>query len=319
MRWKGRRKSSNVDDQRGSSRGGGFGFPGGMGSSGRGMRIPTGGRRRGGGGMGIGTLIIIGIILWFLGINPLKLLGGGLGGGLGGEFAPNIPSPQTQRTQPRTQPPGNDEMKEFVETILGSTEEVWTNIFNSYGQTYPKPRLNLFTGQVRSACGQASSATGPFYCPADSEVYIDLSFYQQLEREFGAGGDFAQAYVIAHEVAHHVQNVIGVLPQFNKMRRTMGKIEVNKMSVKVELQADCYAGIWGHYVAKEGWLEAGDLEEALVAANQIGDDTIQKRTQGYVVPESFSHGTSEQRQFWFRKGFETGRVESCDTFKARRL
>ncbi|MEM7215423.1 MAG: neutral zinc metallopeptidase [Pseudomonadota bacterium] len=316
MRWKGRRRSSNVEDQRGGGNGG-FRLPGNSGATGRGMQIPMGGgRRSGGGGMGIGTLIIIGIVLWFLGINPLTMLGGGLGGGLGGNFAPNVPSPQTQQ---RTQPQGNDEMKAFVETILGSTEEVWTNIFNGYGKTYPKPKLNLFTGQVRSACGLASSASGPFYCPGDSEVYIDLSFYRQLEREFQAGGDFAQAYVLAHEVGHHVQNVIGVLPQFNRMRRSMGKIETNKMSVKVELQADCFAGMWGHYVAKEGWLEAGDLEEALVAANQIGDDAIQKRTQGYVVPESFNHGTSEQRRFWFRRGFESGRVEACDTFKARKL
>ncbi len=306
MRWKGRRRSANVDDQRGRG-GGGFGFPG------DGLKIPMGGGRRGkGGGMGIGTLIIIGIVLWFLGINPLKLLGGGLGGG----FAPNTPSPQTQQ---RTKPSGNDEMKAFVETILGSTEEVWTNIFSGYGKSYPKPRLNLFTGQVRSACGLASSASGPFYCPGDSEVYIDLSFYRQLEQEFQAGGDFAQAHVLAHEVGHHVQNVIGVLPQFNKMRRSMGKVEANKMSVKVELQADCFAGIWGYFVAREGWLEAGDLEEALVAANQIGDDSIQKRTQGYVVPESFNHGTAEQRKYWFRRGFESGRVEACDTFKAKRL
>lgn len=264
--------------------------------------------------MGIGTLIIVGVVLWFLGINPLTLLGGGVGG----SFAPDTPSPQSQQID-RSQPRAVDEGRAFVETILGSTEEVWTRIFTQYGRTYPKPKLNIFNAQVRSACGLASSASGPFYCPGDSEVYIDLSFFQQLEREFKAGGDFAQAYVLAHEVGHHVQNVIGVLPQFNKMRRSMGKIEVNQMSVKVELQADCFAGMWGYYVAREGWLEAGDLEEALVAATQIGDDTIQKRTQGYVVPESFSHGTSEQRRYWFRRGFESGRLEACDTFKARKL
>lgn len=306
MRWKGRRKSSNVKDNRGRS--GGFGRGGGI-------PIPIG-RGRGGGGMGIGTMILIGVVLWFLGINPLKLLGAGMGGGIGGGFAPNAPAPQTeQRNQPRVA----DEQRDFIETILGSTEEVWTTVFQTYGKTYPQPKLNLFTRQVRSACGLASSAAGPFYCPADNAVYIDLSFFAQLEREFKAGGDFAQAYVIAHEVGHHVQNVIGILPQFNRMRQSMGKVEVNKMSVKVELQADCFAGIWGHYVAREGWLEKGDLEEALVAARQIGDDAIQRRTQGYVVPESFSHGTSEQRRFWFRKGFESGRVEACDTFKARKL
>jgi predicted metalloprotease len=267
--------------------------------------------------MGIGTMIIIGIVLMVLGINPLKLLGGGLGGSLGGGLSPQMQTPQRQQA-PRTQY-SNDEMKSFVQTILGSTEQVWATIFASYGKQYPKPELNLFTQQIRSACGLASSASGPFYCPGDSEIYIDLSFYRELEQKFGAGGDFAQAYVLAHEVGHHVQNIIGVLPQFNKMRRSMGKAQFNKESVKVELQADCFAGVWGHYVNREGWLEPGDLEEALVAANQIGDDAIQKRTQGYVVPESFNHGTSEQRRFWFRRGFESGRIESCDTFNARKL
>lgn len=310
MRWKGRKKSANVNDARGQG-GGGFGFPG---SSRR--QLPVGGGRRSG-GMGIGTLIIIGIVMMFLGINPLKLLSGGLGGNIGGGFAPQAQAPQRQQA-PRANYT-DDEMKQFVQTILGSTEQVWTTIFANYGKQYPKPKLNLFGGQVRSACGLASSASGPFYCPGDNQVYIDLSFYKELEQKFGAGGDFAQAYVLAHEVGHHVQNIIGVLPQFNKMRRSMGKAQFNKQSVKVELQADCFAGVWGHYVNKEGWLEAGDLEEALVAANQIGDDAIQKRTQGYVVPESFNHGTSEQRRFWFRRGFESGRIESCDTFKARNL
>ena len=313
MRWKGRARSKNVNDKRGSS--GGFGFPGGMGRTGRGMQVP---RRSGrSGGMGIGTLIIIGIVLWFLGINPLSLLSGGLGGNLGGGFSPQVQAPQRQQT---TRPSiSDDEMTQFVQTVLGSTEQVWASIFANYGKQYREPKLNLFSGQVRSACGMASAATGPFYCPADSQVYIDLSFYRELATKFGAGGDFAQAYVLAHEVGHHVQNIIGVLPQFNRMRSSMGKVEVNKMSVKVELQADCFAGVWGHYVQKEGWLERGDLEEALVAANQIGDDAIQKRTQGYVVPESFNHGTSEQRRYWFRRGFESGRIESCDTFNAKKL
>jgi len=311
MRWKGRNRSTNVNDTRGQGGGAGFGLPG----SGR-RRLPVGGGRRSG-GMGIGTMIIIGVVMLFLGINPLKLLSGGLGGSLGGGFAPQIQAPQRQQA-PRADY-SSDEQKQFVETILGSTEQVWTTIFANYGKQYPKPKLNLFGGQVRSACGLASSASGPFYCPGDNQVYIDLSFYKELEQKFGAGGDFAQAYVLAHEVGHHVQNIIGVLPQFNKMRRSMGKAQFNKQSVKVELQADCFAGVWGYYVNREGWLEAGDLEEALVAANQIGDDAIQKRTQGYVVPESFNHGTSEQRRFWFRRGFESGRMESCDTFKARKL
>ena len=165
----------------------------------------------------------------------------------------------------------------------------------------------------------ASSASGPFYCPGDKKVYIDLSFYDTLARQFGAKGDFAQAYVLAHEVGHHIQNVIGVLPQFNRMRQSMGKLEANAMSVKVELQADCFSGVWGHYVAKEGWLERGDLEEAMDAASKIGDDNIQKKTQGYVVPDGFTHGSSQQRRKWFRRGFESGRIESCDTFNSSDL
>lgn len=292
---------------------GGFRLP-----RGGGLRIPMG-RRGAGGGMGCGTLIIIGIVLWALGINPLVLLGGP-GGGLGGGFGPSI-TPQSP--SPREQQSGTggreDEMKQFVSTVLASTEEVWTGLFQSYGRDYPKPELVLFSDGVRSACGLASSAAGPFYCPGDNRIYIDLSFYRQLAQQFGAPGDFAQAYVLAHEVGHHVQNVIGVLPQFNRMRQSMPKLEANKMSVRVELQADCFAGIWGHYVSRQGWLEQGDLEEALVAASKIGDDAIQKRTQGYVVPDAFNHGTSEQRRRWFRRGFESGRMESCDTYEARQL
>ena len=210
-------------------------------------------------------------------------------------------------------------MKSFVGVVLADTETVWSEIFRSYGKDYPLPRLVLFSGQVKSACGFASAASGPFYCPGDSKVYIDLSFYRELATKFGAAGDFAQAYVLAHEVGHHVQNVIGVLPKFNKMRQSMGKIEANRMSIKVELQADCFAGMWGRYVNENGFLEKGDLEEALNAANQIGDDAIQKRTQGYVVPESFNHGTSKQRRYWFRRGFESGRLEVCNTFEAEDL
>lgn len=314
MRWQGRRRSSNVNDMRGSGRGGGGGM----------FRIPQGGgaqvRPVRSGGMGCGTLIIIGIVLWALGMNPLALLGGLAGGGLGGGLGPSISPQQSPQVNRQTGTNGKmDEMREFMEVVKASTEDVWTDIFRAYGKQYRPPQLNLFEGQVRSACGLASSAAGPFYCPGDNQVYIDLSFYDTLSRQFGAKGDFAQAYVLAHEVGHHVQNVIGVLPQFNRMRQSMGKLEVNQMSVRVELQADCFAGVWGHYVEKEGWLERGDLEEALVAANQIGDDAIQKRTQGYVVPESFNHGTSEQRRTWFTRGFESGRIESCDTFNARSL
>ncbi len=278
------------------------------------IRIPTGGpRTAGGGGLGCGTLIVIGIVLWMLGINPLTLL-------TGGQIVPTVCRDQMPRSIDRRRQGStrsDDEKSQFVSTILGSTEEVWSGIFESYGKDYPAPELVLFSGGVQSACGMASAASGPFYCPGDKRVYIDLTFYDQLEREFGAGGDFAQAYVLAHEVGHHVQNIIGVLPEFNRMRQSMGKLEVNQMSVQVELQADCFAGVWGHYVAKEGWLERGDLEEAINAAEQIGDDTIQRRTQGYVVPDAFNHGTSEQRKEWFARGFDQGRIEACDTFNAR--
>jgi len=309
MDWKGRTRSRNVNDMRSKDNGGIF-------------RMPTGTQVRPvqSGGMGCGTLIIIGVVMMVLGLNPLQMLGGLLNGGLGGGLTQNISPNQTPQVNRDTGTDGQpDEMREFMEVIMASTEEVWTGIFNSYGKKYPLPQLNLFSGQVNSPCGLASAAAGPFYCPGDSQVYIDLSFYQTMAQQFGAKGDFAQAYVLAHEVGHHVQNVIGVLPEFNRMRQTMGKIQVNQTSVKVELQADCFAGVWGHFVAKQGWLERGDLEEALVAANQIGDDAIQKRTQGYVVPEAFNHGTSEQRRTWFSRGFESGRIESCDTFNARSL
>lgn len=317
MDWKGRRRSSNVNDARGRSggrSGGGLSGRGGM------FRIPSGGtvRPARSGGMGCGTMIVIGLIMYALGLNPLQLLGGFAGGLTGG--GPSVSTQSAPQVNRQTGTAGkNDEMKEFMSVIMGSTEEIWTQIFKGYGKDYPLTQLNLFTGQVRSACGTASAASGPFYCPGDSQVYIDLSFYQTLSRQFGAKGDFAQAYVLAHEVGHHVQNIIGVLPEFNRMRRSMGKLEVNKTSVKVELQADCFAGVWGHYVEQQGWLDRGDLEEALVAANQIGDDAIQKKTQGYVVPESFNHGTSAQRKRWFGRGFESGRIESCDTFKASSL
>jgi hypothetical protein len=280
------------------------------------------GGRSGGGGLGCGTLIVIGIVMWMLGINPMVLLnslGGDLGGSLGGGLGPSVTQQQAPTGAGRQGGANQNEMTQFVRTILASTEDVWTDIMKGYGKSYPPPETILFTGGVRSACGMASSATGPFYCPGDKKVYIDLSFYDTLARQFGAKGDFAQAYVLAHEVGHHVQNIIGVLPQFNRMRQSMGKLEANQMSVKVELQADCFAGIWGHYVSKEGWLERGDLEEAMDAATKIGDDNIQKQTQGYVVPDAFTHGTSAQRKKWFRRGFDSGRIESCDTFNTRDL
>jgi len=271
-------------------------------------------RRRAGGG-GFGTIILLVVLFFALracGINPLDMMAGG-GGGLLPQGGGSV-TQQTQNQAPtnsgtRT----NDEMGQFVGVVLAETENVWKGIFQQEGRQYPEPKLVMFTNQVRSACGSASSATGPFYCPADSKIYLDTAFFGQLERQFQASGDFAQAYVIAHEVGHHIQNVIGVLPKFNQMRRRLSKTEANQMSVRVELQADCFAGIWAHYTDQKGLLERGDIQEALNAATQIGDDAIQKRTQGYVVPESFNHGTSEQRKAWFYRGYESGRLNQCDT------
>jgi predicted metalloprotease len=304
MRWRGRRQSTNVEDQRGQ--GGGFGG-GGLGRGG-GFLIPMGGgvRRAGGGGLsGIIILVVIFLALRACGIDPLEILagGGGIPGG-GGQVTQSEPGAVKS----------NDEMTQFVSTVLAETEDVWHGIFEAEGRTYEEPTMVLFSGQTRSACGFASSASGPFYCPGDHKLYIDLSFYDQLDRQFGASGDFAQAYVLAHEVGHHVQNLIGVLPKFNQMRQSMGEAQANEMSVRVELQADCFAGIWGHFTDQKGLLDAGDLEEALNAAQQIGDDTLQRRTQGYVVPESFNHGTSQQRMTWFNRGFQSGKLQDCDTF-----
>ncbi|MEP0940290.1 MAG: neutral zinc metallopeptidase [Rhizobiaceae bacterium] len=325
MRWRGRRESSNIEDVRNGSggganrgRGGGFRIPGGLGRQRTGAGRSSGGRRmRRAGGGGFGTIIIL-VVAFFLlrscGINPLDMLTGG-----GGNLVPQQQEQPTRTTpMPQTnsgsgQRSSSDEMKQFVGVILAETENVWNGIFQQQGRNYPEPKLVMFYDSIRSACGQASSATGPFYCPGDSKVYLDTSFFETLARKFDASGDFAQAYVIAHEVGHHVQNVIGVLPKFNQMRRSLSQTEVNQMSVRVELQADCFAGIWAHYTDQKGLLEKGDLEEALNAATQIGDDAIQRRTQGYVVPESFNHGTSEQRRAWFMAGFESGKLSQCNT------
>ena len=297
MEWRGRRQSSNVEDRRGA---------GGRSPFGRGgLRLPAGrgSVRRAGGGIGIGGIILILIISWILGINPLTLLSGGDIGLDGGGY-----EEQTSRA------PADDETAAFIRTVLAETEDTWNGIFQASGENYREPTLVLFSGQVQSACGFASAATGPFYCPGDQKVYLDTSFFQELKQKFGAAGDFAEAYVIAHEVGHHVQNLIGVLPRFNQARQRMSEVEANRMSVRVELQADCFAGVWAKFTDQRGLLEQGDLEEALNAAQQIGDDTLQKRSQGYVVPESFNHGTSAQRMEWFRRGFESGDVNACDTF-----
>jgi predicted metalloprotease len=287
MRWRGRRQSSNIEDRRG----GGF-------SPGRGMRIPI----RAGGGGGIGFIIIV-LVLWFgFGINPLQLLGEG-GTGTGPASGPGVEGT-------------TGETDDFVATVLADTEDVWSARFEESGETYPAPTLVLFESQVQSACGIAGAATGPFYCPGDQKLYIDLGFFQQLRQQLNSPGDFAQAYVIAHEVGHHIQNLTGVLSEFNEARQQMGTSEANELSVRVELQADCYAGIWAHDTQAAGYVEAGDIDEALNAATQIGDDTLQERSQGTVMPDSFTHGTSEQRSEWFYRGFETGDIGACDTFGA---
>ncbi|MDH7789423.1 neutral zinc metallopeptidase [Ochrobactrum sp. AN78] len=305
MRWQGRRQSDNVEDVRGQQSGGlggGFGRGGG-GMGGPGFRIV-----RGGGISGILILVVMFFVLRAFGIDPLPLL---FGDG-------SINSTQTQQSSGRTAAEGgtvaNDEATQFARTVLAETEDVWSGIFQSRGQTYTPPTMVLFSDGVRSACGMASSASGPFYCPGDRKLYLDLTFFNELANKFGASGDFANAYVISHEVGHHVQNLLGILPRFNQMRQQMSPAQANQMSVRVELQADCFAGVWGYYTDQKGILEAGDLEEAINAAHQIGDDTLQKRSQGYVVPESFNHGTSAQRAKWFRRGFESGKIESCDTF-----
>ena len=222
--------------------------------------------------------------------------------------------PGTRQTQTTSSPQVSSEMRDFLAAVLAETEDVWNAIFTEGGQQYREPTLVLFSGSVRSACGYVSAASEPFYCSDDQKVYIDLAFYDQLRPRFQAPGDFAQAYMLAHEVGHHVQNLIGVLPKFNQMRQTAGKSEANAMSVRVELQADCFAGIWANKIADKGLLEEGDIDEALNAARLNGDDAIQKRTQGYVVPDAFTQGTSEQRQRWFGRGFETGQLDTCDTF-----
>ncbi|WP_137155826.1 neutral zinc metallopeptidase [Rhizobium sp. FKL33] len=299
MEWKGRRQSDNVEDHRGDSGGRIGGDPfGGR----RGINLPIG---RGGSVGSVVFFIVVIVILHFMGVDVGQLLGGG--------------STQTSNyTESQNAQPGpNDEMKAFVGTVLAETEDAWNGIFAAAGRQYSEPRLVLFSGSFPSACGTASSATGPFYCPPDQKVYLDTDFFREMSDQFGASGDFAQAYVIAHEVGHHVQNLIGVLPKFNRARQSMSETEANAMSVRVELQADCFAGIWAKFTDQRGLLEAGDIDEALNAAHQIGDDALQKKSQGYVVPDSFTHGSSAQRAKWFRRGYESGKMSACDTFSGR--
>lgn len=296
------RPSDNIEDRRGR----GFGFPGGGG-----FRVPIGGRR--GSGIGIGGLVVLLLVMWLLGVNPLDVLTGGGGG--------QFPQQQTREFQmPQPGGRGEDAMKDFVARVLGTTEEVWAEAFSQNGRRYDPPTLVLFSGVVQSNCGTAQSAMGPFYCPLDRKVYIDLSFYEALKNRLGAPGDFAQAYVIAHEVGHHVQNLLGTAERVTSRRMRLPKAEANALSVRMELQADCYAGIWAAHMERAGdVLEEGDIEEGLNAAAAIGDDRLQRRLQGHVVPDSFTHGSSEQRQRWFKRGMESGDVSDCDTFATNTL
>ncbi|HKQ53892.1 MAG TPA: neutral zinc metallopeptidase [Pyrinomonadaceae bacterium] len=281
MRWRDLRQSGNVEDRRGMG--------------GRGLAVG-----------GIGSVIVL-IIAFFLGIDPRKLLNSG------GDAGP--PGPGTNAT--RSVNPEEEELRQFTSAVLGSTEDIWSDIFRQQGRQYVEPKLAVFSDRVQSACGLSSAAVGPFYCPGDQKVYLDLSFFRELQTRFRAPGDFAQAYVIAHEVGHHIQNLLGTMDRVNQLQARGGEREANQLSVRLELQADFYAGVWAHYAQRRGILEPGDVEEALRAATAIGDDQLQKEGQGYVVPDSFTHGTSEQRMRWFRKGLETGDIRQGDTFNIR--
>jgi predicted metalloprotease len=248
---------------------------------------------------------------WIFGINPLTVLGLLSGGG----------APTTQSAPgPVTKPPAGDPQAKFVSQVLRSTEVVWTDVFRAGGKTYQVPKLTLYTGSYPTGCGQGEAAMGPFYCPADAHVYLDMGFFQTMSQRLGAPGQFAQAYVIAHEVGHHVQNLLGISGKVDAARQRGTEAQANAMSVRLELQADCFAGIWAKRSNDaKGWLEAGDIESALNAASQIGDDTLQRKSRGTVVPESFTHGTSAQRVGWFKRGFESGSPDACNTFEARQL
>ena len=299
MEWRKGRRSDNVVDARGE---GGSGGGGGM-------------RFGGGKGLGLGAILLIVGIGWLTGQDPLQILGQ-----LTGQM-----EQQQQKTAPSgtgaKAPPANDQQAEFVASVLGDTEDTWKALFAEAGKQYRDPKLVLFSGQVNSACGFASAAVGPFYCPADQRVYLDMSFFREMETRFAAAGDFAQAYVIAHEIGHHVQTLLGVSAKVDAARRNGQRMEGdNGLLVRQELQADCLAGVWAYQAQKRlNWLEPGDVEEALNAANAIGDDRLQQQGRGRVVPDSFTHGTSAQRVRWFKAGFAQGEVNSCDTFSARSL
>ncbi|HEY6217750.1 MAG TPA: neutral zinc metallopeptidase [Pyrinomonadaceae bacterium] len=282
MLWRGQRQSTNIEDRRGFSGG----------------RVAVGG--------GLGSLLLLVLALIF-GVDPRQLL----------QQPTDSPPAQVQTSRPQTAQ--EDELKQFVAVVLAKSEDVWTEVFRENGRQYRDPTLVLFTDRVQSACGMAGAAVGPFYCPGDEKVYIDLAFYEQLRREFQAPGDFAQAYVVAHEVGHHVQKLLGISERVDAMQGRVSETQANQLSVRLELQADFFAGVFARHVQNEGLLEAGDIEEALRAASAVGDDQIQRRTAGYVVPDSFTHGTSAQRLRWFKKGYDTGDIRQGDTFNTPEL
>src|SRR4030042_870706 len=286
MRWRDSRQSDNIEDRRG-------------------MSIPRGAKIGGISGLGLLAVVLIGMVL---GIDPTVLLQGG----------PEIQTPSIS-VERSGRPAVNDDPRDFVAVVLGETEDVWHDAFGKMGRTYQAPTLVLFSRAVESACGMAGSAVGPFYCPSDHKIYLDLSFFEDLQTRFGASGDFAQAYVIAHEVGHHVQSLLGVSQKVNEIQSRVNPSERNKLSVRMELKADCLAGVWAHRAEKSRHiLEAGDIEEGLHAASAIGDDRIQRKPQGYVVPDAFTHGSSAQRVRWFKIGLELGNLQACDTFNTDR-
>lgn len=297
MKWEDQERSQNVEDRRSSGGRRGGGMP-----------------RIGGRGVGLGTIVIALLAGWIFGINPLTLLGVLDGGG--GTSAPQVQQGPALGSRPAEE----DRAAQFVSTVLRDTEVVWGQLLRSNGAVYQEPKLVLFRGATSTACGLGESAMGPFYCPGDSKVYLDLDFFDTLARRMGAPGDFAQAYVVAHEVGHHLQNMMGVTAKVDGMRGRISEAQMNNLSVRVELQADCFAGVWAHHSQKgKGWLEQGDIQEAMNAAAQIGDDTLQRASRGRVVPETFTHGTSQQRMSWFKRGLDSGNANQCNTFDDRPL
>ncbi|MFQ2346585.1 MULTISPECIES: KPN_02809 family neutral zinc metallopeptidase [Aeromonas] len=281
MRWQDRRESNNVEDRRQQGGGGG---------------LPIGGKGR-------LILLVVVMVAGYYGVDLSPLL--------------NEPASQTLPQRQEMSQPAKDPLARFTSVMLASTEDAWGEIFQQSGNRYQAPKLVLYRGATRTGCGQGQSVMGPFYCPADRTVYIDLSFYQEMRDKLGADGDFAQGYVVAHEVGHHVQNLLGIERKMREQQQGLSRAEQNKLSVKLELQADCFAGVWGHYMEREQVLETGDLEEALKAAQAIGDDRLQQQSQGRVIPDSFTHGSSAQRYAWFKRGFDSGKPASCNTFAAR--